>query len=131
VVYQIQLRQDFQVSNSSISGRILSSDFSRPVATAEEKSIPTEASTSLTPATTSEKRALSQSTLVTEAILNNLEHDTMGETWLAALETEFKKTYFIQVNLHQTLMNSRLFHQQLKKFLLSECTSNTVFPKSW
>ena len=78
-----------------------------------------------------EKRELSQTTVVTEAILNNLEYDTMGDSWLAALEPEFQKPYFVQVNLHRGQPFLLLtFYIKLKKFLLSECTSHTVFPKS-
>jgi len=48
-----------------------------------------------------EKRELSQSTIVTQAILDNLEYDTMGESWLSVLEPEFKKSYFVQVSFGQ------------------------------
>ena len=60
-----------------------------------------------------EKRELSQTTVVTEAILNNLEYDTMGDSWLAALEPEFQKPYFVQVNLHcrQSFSTADFSHQ--------------------
>ena len=51
------------------------------------------------PTRTREKRELSQTTVVTEAILDNLEYDTMGDSWLAALEPELQKPYFLQVNI--------------------------------
>jgi len=56
-------------------------------------------SSSSTSAARGEKRELSQTTVVTEAILNHLECDTMGDSWFAALEPEFQKPYFIQVSL--------------------------------
>jgi len=107
-------------------------DISRTVGlAARQKSTAAEASLS-TSAGRGEKRELSQATVVTEAILNNLEYDTMGDSWLAALEAEFQKPYFIQVSLLVDcgFLLPLTFHVKLKKFLLSECTSNTVFPKS-
>ena len=44
------------------------------------------------------KRELSQTTAVTQAILDNLEHDTMGESWAKALQPEFTKPYFTAVS---------------------------------
>ncbi|PPQ92714.1 hypothetical protein CVT25_014021 [Psilocybe cyanescens] len=49
---------------------------------------------------------------LTRAILDSLENDTMEESWQNALSTEFQKSYFTS----------------LKKFLLTECTSYTVYP---
>jgi len=57
-----------------------------------------------TPASSGQEgRALSQATVVTQAILDNLEHDTMGESWLTVLESEFKKPYFANVSSAQSL----------------------------
>ncbi|KAF8168236.1 uracil-DNA glycosylase-like protein [Crassisporium funariophilum] len=57
-------------------------------------------------------RPQTQVQIVTKDVLDSLERDTMGQTWQKALQLEFTKPYFTQ----------------LKKFLLSECTSYTVYP---
>ncbi|ETW85416.1 hypothetical protein HETIRDRAFT_470396 [Heterobasidion irregulare TC 32-1] len=44
--------------------------------------------------------------------IENLERDTMGESWYAALRDEFKKSYF----------------HKLKMFLLAEHKSQTIYP---
>ncbi|KAH9487057.1 Uracil-DNA glycosylase [Psilocybe cubensis] len=49
---------------------------------------------------------------LTRAILDSLEKDTMEESWRNVLAAEFQKSYFTA----------------LKKFLLTECTSYTVYP---
>lgn len=46
--------------------------------------------------------------------VDTLEQDTMGKSWLDALQPEFKKPYFTQ----------------LKGFLTSEYASHTVYPSS-
>jgi len=53
-----------------------------------------------------------QTVVVTKAILDSLEVNTMHESWQKALEPEFKKPYFTK----------------LKTFLLAEHTSYTIYP---
>ncbi|KAG1748916.1 uracil-DNA glycosylase-like protein [Suillus paluster] len=48
-----------------------------------------------------------------KAAIENLEHDTMGDSWRTALEREFMKPYF----------------QKLKEFLIAEHHSHTIYPK--
>jgi len=54
----------------------------------------------------------SQAVVVTKAILDSLEADTMHESWQKALQPEFNKPYFTK----------------LKTFLLAEHASHTVYP---
>ncbi|KAG2138938.1 uracil-DNA glycosylase-like protein [Suillus clintonianus] len=48
-----------------------------------------------------------------KAVIENLEHHTMGDSWRTALEKEFMKPYF----------------QKLKEFLIAEHHTHTVYPK--
>lgn len=69
---------------------------------AAKETTTTEEAPKTSPKITREKREPSQTTVVTEAILDNLEHDTMGDSWLAALEPELQKPYFLQVNMRRS-----------------------------
>ncbi|KIK37694.1 hypothetical protein CY34DRAFT_810110 [Suillus luteus UH-Slu-Lm8-n1] len=48
-----------------------------------------------------------------KAVIENLEHETMGDSWRTALNKEFMKPYF----------------QKLKEFLIAEHLAHTVYPK--
>ncbi|CAA7258738.1 unnamed protein product [Cyclocybe aegerita] len=79
-------------------------------ATADAKEEP-EASSSKARTTAAAEVAL-QEKAMTQGILDTLETDTMGESWLEVLKPEFKKPYFTQ----------------LKKFLTAENASQTIYP---
>ncbi|KAJ3513054.1 hypothetical protein NLJ89_g3158 [Agrocybe chaxingu] len=78
--------------------------------TADAKGEP-EANSSKARTTAAAEVAL-QENAVTQGILDTLETDTMGESWLEALKPEFKKPYFTQ----------------LKKFLAAENASQAIYP---
>jgi uracil-DNA glycosylase len=61
--------------------------------------------------------------------INNLEKDTMHESWYEALQGEFQKPYFKNVRAPQYSPHcTNLF--QLKSFLAKEYNSQTVYPPS-
>jgi len=62
--------------------------------------------------------------------INNLEKDTMHESWYKALQGEFQKAYFKNVRASAMLSSLVLTLTQLKSFLAKEYKSETVFPPS-
>src|SRR6266498_1796201 len=102
-VYLLQQRPPCQSTRPFVRPLITYVPFSRIQAaatgTGNESEKEAEGPGPSTPVNTKqEKRALSQATVLTQAILDSLEYDTMGESWLVALESEFKKPYFVNVS---------------------------------
>jgi hypothetical protein len=71
-----------------------------------------------------------QTVVVTKAVLDSLEANTMHESWQKALQPEFKKPYFTKVTDASWIYFGLLTLSQLKTFLLAEHTSHTVYPTS-
>ncbi|KJA26107.1 hypothetical protein HYPSUDRAFT_36970 [Hypholoma sublateritium FD-334 SS-4] len=75
---------------------------------------PEEGSPAPSEVSTSKSSSSKQAEVIARAILDTLEDDTMGESWKIALALEFQKPYFLK----------------LKKFLLAEHMSHTIYPST-